>query len=111
MSVTDGSPLEVRSFIIDAKEKRTASAPKPLTTAQQRALLADPLAVFAYAFECPLNGPGLRSLIRMAYHAHDLGASTSEIIDLIHQVNDYWEIPLDDTRLARLEQQVSKMLS
>ena len=109
MSVTDGSPLEVRSFIIDAKDKRTASAPKPLTTAQQRALLADPLTVFAYAFECPLNGPGLRSLIRMAYHAHDLGASTSEIIDLIHQVNDYWEIPLDDTRLARLEQQVSRM--
>ena len=109
LSVLDASPLEVRTFIIDAKDKRTASTPRPLTSAQQRALLSDQLETFKYAFECPLNGPGLRSLIRMAYHAHDLGASTPEIIDLILQVNDYWEIPIDDTRLQRLIAQVERM--
>lgn len=109
LSVIDATPLEVRQFIIDAKEKRTATAPRPLTSSQQRALLSDQLETFKYAFECPINGPGLRSLIRMAYHAHDLGASTPEIIDLILQVNDYWEIPLDDTRLQRLIAQVERM--
>lgn len=109
LSVIDATPLSVRQFIIDAKEKRTATAPRPLTTSQQRALLSDVLTTFAYAFECPIDGPGLRSLIRMAYHAHDLGASTSEIIDLIHQVNDYWEVPLSDLQLTRLEAQVQRM--
>lgn len=109
MSVTDATTLSVRQFIIDAKEKRTATTLRPLTTAQQRALISDPLETFKYAFECPLNGPGLRSLIRMAYHARDLGSSTAEIVDLVHQVNDYWEVPLDATRLSRLEHQISNM--
>ena len=109
MSVVDASPLEVRQFILDAKEKRTASAPRPLSTAQQSALLSDPLNTYVYAFECPVNGAGSRSLIRAAYHARDLGASREYTLDLMQQINDYWEFPMDDLRFSRILEQVSRL--
>ena len=109
MSVVDAYTLEVRQFILDAKERRTASAPRPLSTAQQHALLSDPLTTFAYAFECPLNGAGSRSLIRAAYHARDLGASRESTLDLINSINDYWEFPLEDQRFSRILDQVSRL--
>lgn len=111
MSVTDAATLEVRTFVMAAKE-RVASSPveKRITPAQQQLLLADALTTFAYAFECPIHGPGSRMLIRMVYHAkNDLHASKEQVIDLLHQVQDYWEIPMPEHRFNALLQQVERM--
>lgn len=109
MSVTDGQTIPVRSFVMAAKEKRQAAAPKVLSTSQSQALLNDPLETFAYCFECPLNGPGSRSMIRMAYHARDLGSTLEQTIDLLHQVQDYWEFPIESYRFERIIEQVTRM--
>lgn len=97
LSVIDASPLNVRQFIIDAKEKRTATAPRPLTTAQQRALLNDPLETFKYCWEAKA-GEGSRAMIRMVYHMKDLGASLEEVLTALHDVQEYWENPMDENR-------------
>jgi len=109
MSITDASPIEVRQFIIEAKEKQQASAPKPISTAQAQTLLADPFVTFEYCFECPLTSPGARSMLRMIYYAKDLGASQEYILDLLDQVQAYWPYPLEATRFERIQQQVTRM--
>ena len=111
MSVTDATTLEVRTFVMAAKE-RVASSPveKRITPAQQQLLLADALTTFNYAFECPIHGPGSRMMIRMVYHAkNDLHASKEQVIDLLHQVQNYWEIPMPEHRFNALLQQVERM--
>ena len=109
MSVTDAEPVEIRQFVIKAKEKMQSKQTKTPTTAQAKALLADPLSTFAYCFECPLDGSGSRSMIRMAYHAKDLGASLEQVLDLLDQVQDYWEQPMEERRFERIKQQVTRM--
>ena len=98
LSVTDASTLAVRQFIIEAKEKRASSSvDRPLSTAQQKALLADPLETFRYCYEAEL-GTGSRSMIRMAYHMQHLGASKSQVIEALNDVQNYWTIPMEQQR-------------
>lgn len=100
LSVTDKHPLATKEHILMAysSEKADKQDPTQLPKKQQDALLNNPLDTFFYAFEAQ-NGEGSRSLIRAAYHARDLGATTEQIIDLMHEINDYWVVPLDATRL------------
>ena len=98
ISVLDASPLNVRSFVIDAKDRRANSiTEKPFSSAQQKALLADPLETFKYCYEAE-TGEGSRSMIRMAYHMRDLGASQSDVISALEDVQSYWTVPMEETR-------------
>ena len=99
LSVTDASPLEIKEHIIRAAELEE-SKPKPMKMSkpQQKALLDDPLETFGYAFDAP-NGQGSRSMIRAAHYAVDLGASREDTIELMHQINDYWDNPMPEDRL------------
>ena len=96
-STLDAEPLEVKDYLLAAQEHTTKS-PTMVPAKQAQALLADPLETFNYAFEAN-DGAGSRSLIRAAYHAKDLGASQEQIIELMHEINDYWIRPLDEERL------------
>lgn len=110
LSITDGEPLEVRTFVTSAKEKLANSGiEKKLTPIQQKTQLADPLETFAFCFECPLDGPGSRSMITMAYKAKFLGADEAQVIDLLNQVQEYWPSPLSETRFEGILNQVSRM--
>lgn len=99
LSVIDKSPISIRDHLMLAHDKVTEKVPseRPLTSPQKKALLDDELTTFAYAFECTNNGS--LNLIRAAKHARDLGMSNPDIIELMHQINDYWVYPLDNTRL------------
>lgn len=98
LSVLDAQPLSVREFVIDAKERRANSiTEKPLSTTQQKALLADPTTTFAYCYEAEY-GEGSRSMIRMVYHMRDLGATQSEVIEALKDVQAYWAVPMDEQR-------------
>ena len=103
LSTIDAEPLPVRDFIMQANDRAQDSTPlaeKRVTNPQKAAMLADPLTTFSYAFEAA-NGAGSRSLIRAAYHAKDLDLDKEGIIDLIHQINNYWTYPLDEERLEK----------
>ena len=98
LSVTDKTPIEVKEHLMYAMSNEPkVSLPKP-TTAQAKALLSDKLTTFQYAFEAA-NGEGSRALVRMIYHMKDIGASKEETIDAIHQVNEYWDESMDQSRL------------
>ena len=71
--------------------------PSKMSTKQQQALLDDPLETFQYCFDAKF-GEGSRSMIRMAYHAKDLGAGKEKVIDLLNEVQDYWTHPMPDER-------------
>ncbi len=98
LSVMDKSPIEVKEHLLFAlsNEPKT-SIPKP-TSNQAKALLSDKLSTFARAFECTENGS--LELITAAKYARDLGLSSDEIIDLMHEISEYWDFPMD---IARLE--------
>jgi hypothetical protein len=99
LSVTDAKPIEVKDHLMLAYGQAESKTDISNTTdAQKRAMLSDPLTTFEYAFEAT---PGSRSLalIRAAKHARDLGLSTDELVELMYEINDYWDYPLDDRRI------------
>lgn len=100
LSTVDGSPLEVRDHLIQAvnSNKEVVASTRPLSTAQQQAMLSDRLTTFSAAFDCA-NGSGSREMIRAAYKAKFLGMPNDEIIDLMHEINRYWLRPMDEDRL------------
>lgn len=109
-SQLEGEPLSVRDYVMHALEKennKEVVESKP-TSSQAKALLNDCMTTFNYAFEAP-HGQGSRSMIRAAYHAKDLGASKDETLQLIQDINDYWYSSMDDERLEKLLNQVSRM--
>lgn len=60
--------------------------------------LKDPLTTFSYAYNAN-KGEGSRCLYRAAKHAKDLGATKDDIIKLVHDINNYWVMPMDEIRL------------
>lgn len=101
LSVTDGSPIEVRDYLMranDSAEKAPSSVASSLTAAQKKALIADERTTFARAFDST-NGSGSRDLIWAANYAYkDLGMSKEEVIELLERINDYWVSPMDEER-------------
>lgn len=100
-STIDGKPIAIRNHLMAAHEKikEKPTSIKPLTTAQQQLAIEDPFTTFHYAYECPNDGTGSRTLARAAMHAKDLGMSTDEIIDLVYDINDFWTSPMSNDRM------------
>lgn len=97
LSVTDKSPLEIKDHILFAAAQVTTGPVKELTDGEKKKLLENSFGTFQYAFECVDNGS--RNLIRAAYHARELGLPTDSIVALLQEINEYWEIPMDQQRL------------
>lgn len=108
LSVTDQSPIEVKDhLIIAASTEPKASPPKPTST-QAKALLSDRFTTFEFAFTAS-NGSRYRSLIRAMFYAKDLGMSTDSMIDLLHEISDYWDEPASPKHLDQLTNQIRRM--
>jgi len=112
LSCTDGEPLNPKEFIVSSADKvanKSTTAPKKLTKPQQQSQLDNPMVTFIYAFEAP-SGTGSRSLIRAAYHAYDLGASEDYILNLMDEINNFWDSPMSAERLENtIKVQVRRM--
>jgi hypothetical protein len=102
----DSGPIETRDYLMYAKDKASDREVqnRVMSTAQKRAQLNDPTTTFEYAFEAR-HGEGSRSMYRMMRHAQDLGATQEEVLQLLEDVNDYWESPMPDERLEKLRDQ------
>lgn len=109
-SNTDAGPIETRDYLMYAKEAATdrESHNKVTTNAQKRALLNDPTTTFEFAFEAR-HGEGSRSMYRMVRYAQDLGATLEESLQLLDDVNDYWDNPMHDERLEKLKDQCKRL--
>lgn len=110
LSNLDASPLDARPYIVLAKEREALKESKTpsLTPAHKSALLADKLETFKYAFEAPM-GTGSRNMIRAVYHARDLGASSAYCEELLVDINEYWELPMEPNRFTLILEQCKRM--
>jgi len=109
-SNTDASPIETRDYLMYAKERaeekeRQVKAHSP---GQQQAQLNDALVTFEYAFEAP-HGTGSRNMYRMMRHAQDLGASLEDTLQLIDDINEYWESEMPQERIEKLKEQCQRL--
>lgn len=101
LSVTTKAPIEVRDHLLFAHgQSESKIEPKAIPKTQQKAMLADPLTTFEYAYEAEPGGRSL-VLIRAAKHARDLGSTTEDIITLLRAINDYWQFPLPPAEFER----------
>lgn len=108
-STLDAVPLPVKDYLVTATERVAAKpAASSLSAAQRKALLDDPETTFTYAYNAP-HGAGSRSLIRAAYHAHDLHLAGPDILALIEDIHSYWEHPMPADRFSAILDQVSRM--
>lgn len=102
----DAVPINTRDYLMYAKDTAADrdTQTKVMSTAQRRAQLNDPTTTFEYAFEARY-GEGSRSMYRMMRHAQDLGAPLEEVLQLLEDVNDYWESPMPEDRMEKLRDQ------
>ena len=102
----DAVPINTRDYLMYAKDAAADrdTQTKVMSTAQRRAQLNDPTTTFEYAFEARY-GEGSRSMYRMMRHAQDLGAPLEEVLQLLEDVNDYWESPMPEDRMEKLRDQ------
>ena len=109
-SNTDASPIETRDYLMYAKEAiaNKSASPNITTNAQKRALLNDPTTTFEFAFEANY-GEGSRNIYRMTRYAHELGASLEQNLQLIEDVNEYWETQMGPERILKLKEQCERL--
>lgn len=106
----EASPIRTRDYLMYAKDKvlEKDSTKLVLTTSQKKAQLNDPTVTFEYAFEA-LHGEGSRSMYKMIRHAYDLGATQEQILQLLDDVNEYWEQPMSIERIENLKHQANRL--
>ena len=98
LSVTDQSPLDIKDHLLAAQASVTNGPTKELTTSQKKSLLANAFTTFQPAFDA-MDGEGSRKLIWAAYEAKGLGMPNEAIVDLLHEISDYWDSPYPQSRL------------
>jgi hypothetical protein len=110
LSVVDASPLEIRTYAMNAKERAATKdlSASTLTSPQKRSMLADPLSTFHYLFDAD-DGTGSRAMYRAARHAQDLGATYEEISNLLTDANNYWISPMPKDRFNKILKQVESL--
>lgn len=106
----DAQPLEARPYIILAKEQEANKEyrDKQLTNPQKKALLADKLTTFEYAFDAPW-GSASRNVIRAMYHLKDLGGTVGDAIELYNDIQEYWETPFNEQRSRAMVEQIKRL--
>jgi len=108
LSVTDQSPIEVKEHLLVASSTEPRKEPQKLSSAQSRALLSDELETFSYAYNA-VPGERYRSLVRLVYHAHDLGADIDYTSDLVEAVNSYWDEPASANAMRNIHTMIKRI--
>lgn len=100
LSITNAKKLEVKEHILQANlaSEQKSVVISELNQTQKKTLLSDPLGTFVYAYRAK-EGEGSFSLIKAAKHARDLGMDKEGIINLMHDINDFWDSPMPLERL------------
>lgn len=110
LSCLDGTPVECRDFVMEAKEMEAGlgTIPKTLSKNQMNSQLQQAFDTFHYAFECK-KGRRSVSMFKAMKHAKDLGADKEYVKNLLMQINEYLVNPLEDFRFNGLLNQVERM--
>ncbi len=94
LSVTDATPIDTREILSKILNK---SITPLLTKKAQIALLDNYRDTFEQAYEAE-NGNGSRLLIKAGVKAMHLGATLEQTINLLHDINNYWIVPMETQR-------------
>ena len=110
-STLDASPLSAKPYLVVSADHVASKPPiSTLSASQRKALLADPVESFSYAFNATM-GAGSRSLIRLAYHLRDLQVPVEEALNLITEAHDYWDHPMPSDRFEAILAQSRRIFS
>lgn len=96
----EGLPLAVKP-LLDCAAIRLRDKPKPakeMSVATKKQHLDDPRTTFEFAFMAE-QGERSRLLYRALMYAIDIGADEAYVVNLAHEVNDYWVVPIAESRL------------
>ncbi len=80
--------------VAEIEEKRATALPKAVADKA----LKQPYSTFSFAYECA-NGDGTNSMLGAVAKAKELGASKEYIIDLLHNINNFWDQSMPEHRL------------
>ncbi len=108
LSVTDQLPISVKEHLLVAASVEPRKEQPKLTTSQAKALLSDELETFSYAYNAQV-GERYRSLVRVVYHAHDLGANVEYTSDLVEAINQYWDEPASANAIRNIHIMIKRI--
>ena len=109
-SVTDANCLNVKKYLLQAKESKSIKSVLRLTNNQKVNKLENPQNTFHYAYNAK-DGRGSIELYKAIQHAKDLGADLAYIEDLLDTINNhFWEHPMKSFRLDNLKKQARRIL-
>ena len=100
LSVTGKTPLETKDLLLIATEVEADSNyhdTAKMSKNQKSDLLNNPMETFGFAYEAA-DGSGSRALVSAMYYMHKLGATQEDAEVLLHKINQYWVVPLEDRR-------------
>ena len=100
LSTLNARPLPVKEYLLIAKEIKQNNRQdiSNLNEEQKQELINNAFNTFDYAFQAK-DGEGSLALYKAARHAKNLGMSCEDVIELIHEINNYWQSPMDENRL------------
>ncbi len=99
LSTLDGIPLEVKPILDRTMNKVYNTSPVKISDkAKQNELLNNKFETFKQAFYAPLS-QGRRKLVWAGKTAIELGADETYVRELLKEINDFWEYPMDDEKL------------
>jgi len=94
------SPMAVKP-LLDKASNRLRDKPRPVTelpVTVKKTHLEDPRTTFEFAFSAE-QGERSRKMYRALAYAIDLGADKEYLKQLASEINNYWVVPMDETRL------------
>lgn len=108
----EASPLTIKDILARTKELAASKqSERPLlTTGQSKALLADKLNTFHFAFEAK-DGEASRQVIRAIMYAKDLGADLAYSLELFQEIQEYWNRPFPLDRQEVFKNQITRLYS
>jgi hypothetical protein len=109
LSQLESEPLYVRDYVMEAIETtNNKEVAKPVPNSKKEAMLQDIENTFSYACYTK-QGARSRNLIRAAYHAKDLGADKERIKQILNDINEYMDSPLEERRFNKIIGQIDRM--
>jgi hypothetical protein len=97
---TEADCFPIKKHVTYVMNEELLKEEKPYTSPQKKALLADPINTFAEAFYAK-QGEGSRKMIIAARKAKELGADKEYIIELMNKINDFWVLPMEQSRFEQ----------
>jgi hypothetical protein len=102
LSCTDGLPLETKDLLIKARERKDMKeSAKPISSAEKSKLLNNPIDTFGMAYYYNKPSGLATKMIAAAKLAVELGADKEYVLNLVRDIQDKTDYPIEDSKFER----------